>query len=304
MWVPAGVELTIAQRVVEAAARLPAHGGVTGWAALAWLNGRWFDGVGPRMSPRPVTLALGCRHTLRPSRGLAVSQELVPAGEIHRLRGLRITSALWSVAFEMRKAPDDEAAVMAFEMAAYDDLVSVAELAAYVHTDLWIRQGVGRIRELLPDLEENSWSPQESVMRRTWEAGGFPRPRANHPVFDAAGRLIGTPDLLDLDAGVYGLYDGGLHLAGDVRHRDITQDAAYRGLGLEGVVMMAGDRADRDPFLARVREAYARASRRPSDERRWLRGVPRWWTPTFTVEQRRALSSYDRARVLRYRSAS
>src|SRR3546814_5957671 len=33
------------QRVVEAAAMLPDDwGGVTGWAGLSWLQGRWFDG--------------------------------------------------------------------------------------------------------------------------------------------------------------------------------------------------------------------------------------------------------------------
>src|SRR6478609_1960611 len=33
-WVPAEVPLSAGQRTVEAAARLPAHGAVTGWAAL------------------------------------------------------------------------------------------------------------------------------------------------------------------------------------------------------------------------------------------------------------------------------
>ncbi len=304
LWVPRTVEQNVGQRVAEAASRLPAHGAVTGWAALAWLGGRWFEGIGPRMDPRPVTLALGSRHSLRPDRHVAVSQELVPAGEIRRVRGVRVTSPLWSVAFEMRKARSDEAAVVAFEMAAYDDLVSIAELAEYVDSALWIRQGVPRVRELLVDLEENSWSPQEPVMRRTWQGSGFGRPLANCPVFDLAGRFVGTPDLLDVQAGVYGMYDGGLHLAGAVRQVDVAKEAAYRALGLEGVVMMAGDLGDRDPFRARLREAYARAERRAPDARLWLPGLPAWWTPTFTVEQRRALSATERSRVLRYRQAS
>lgn len=304
LWVPGDVEQSVGQRVVEAASRLPAHGAVTGWAALAWLGARWFEGSGPRMEPRPVTLAVGSRHTLRPDHRISVSQELVPAGEIRRVRGVRVTSPLWSVAFEMRKARTEEAAVVAFEMAAYDDLVTVAELAAYVDSALWIRQGVPRIRDLLPELEENSWSPQEPVMRSTWQGCGCPRPRANCPVFDRSGRFIGTPDLLDLRAGVYGAYDGGLHLTGAVRQVDVAKEAAYRALGLEGVTMMAGDLADRDPFRARLLEAYARAERRPPEARLWLPGVPDWWTPTFTVEQRRGLSATERSRVLRYRQAS
>lgn len=304
LWVPSDIERTTHQRVVEAAARLPAHGAVTGWASLAWLEARWFDGTGPRMTTRPVILALGTRHSLRPDHHISVSQELVPTRAIRRVRGIRFTSPLWSVAFEMRKARSDEEAVVVFEMAAYDDLVSVAELASYVESDLWIRQGVGRVRELLPHLEENSWSPQEPVMRRTWEGAGFGRPLANFPVFDLGGRFVGTPDLLDLTAGVYGLYDGALHLAGDVRHGDVTKEAAYRAVGLEGVTVMAGDLLDREPFVTRLGEAYARAERRPPDLRQWLPGLPPWWTPTFTVEQRRALSAYERSRVLRYRQAS
>lgn len=304
LWVPSDVEAHVEQRIVEAAARLPAHGGVTGWAGLRWLGARWFDGTGTATGPRPVVLALGTRHSLRPSGLLGVSQELVPAGQLLRSRGVRVTSATWSVGHEMRKAPSDEAAVVAFELAAYDDLVSVAELTDFVDSALWIRQGVPRVRELLPLLEENSWSPTEPVMRLTWQGAGFGRSLANRPVFDLAGRFVGTPDLVDLGAGVYGMYDGALHLAGAVRQIDVAKDAAYRALGLEGVVMMAGDLVDRGAFLHRLHAAYARAERRPAAERRWLPGVAAWWTPTFTVEQRRMLSAYDRARLLRYREAS
>ena len=304
-WVPADVPASVDQRIVEAAARLPAHGAVTGWGSLHWLGGRWFDGTGPRTEPLPLTLALGSRHTLRPGAGLRVSQEFVPHSEISRVRGLRVTSPCWSVAYEMRKAPTDEAAVVAFEMAAYDDLVSVPELAAFTDMALWIRQGVQRVRDLLPLLEENSWSPKEPIMRLAWELeAGAPRPLANCPVFDLAGRFVGTPDLLDPIAGVYAMYDGGLHLAGEVRPGDVVKEAAYRRLGLEGAVMMAGDLADHGPFVARLRDAYLRAEQRHPDLRLWLPEPPRWWVPTWTVAQRRSLSEYDRRRLLRYRRAA
>lgn len=304
-WVPRDTPSSVDQRIVEAAARLPAHGGVTGWAALRWAGGTWFRGSGQGFEPLPITLALGSRHTLRPGHLLGVSQELVPPGELVRLRGLRLTSACWSAAYEMRKAPSDEAAIVAFEMAAYDDLISIDELAALVASELWIRQGVQRLRDVLPRLEENSWSPMEPVMRLTWELmAGAPRPQANQPVFDLTGRLIGTPDLLDPVAGVYGMYDGALHLAGKARQADVVKEAAYRRLGLEGVTMMAGDVADRGAFVARLREAYARAEQRPDHSRLWLPGQPDWWIPTATVAQRRALSEDERRRLLRYRSAA
>ncbi|KQV77696.1 hypothetical protein ASC64_02375 [Nocardioides sp. Root122] len=304
LWVAAEVQRTLEQRIVEAAACLPSYGAVTGWAALRWQRAMWFQGSWPDQTPRPVALAVGDQHALRPQLGLQVSQEILPPGTIRRVRGLRVTSALWSVAYEMRKAPSEEAAVVAFELAALHDLVSIAELAAYVDTALWVRQGVPRIRALLPHLDENSWSPTEPIMRRTWCLSHHPRPLTNHPVFTRDGRFVGTPDLLDPDAGVYGMYDGALHLAGKARQKDVVKEAAYRALGLEGVTMMAGDLADREPFVARLREAYTRAAHRPPERRRWSTELPHWWIPTFTVEQRRRLSPEQRVRLLGYRPAA
>lgn len=303
LWVRADVALTTDQRIVEAAAQLPPHGGVTGWASLRWQGASWFDGT-QRSKAVPVPLALGVRHSLRPRPGIQLSQELVPPAELVRQRGLRLTGPLWSVAFEMRKAARDVDALMAFEMAAYADLVSVAELADFVASALWIRQGVQRVRDLLPHLDANAWSPMESLMRWTWCSAGFPRPRTNHPVFDLGGRFVGTPDLIDLEAGVFGLYDGALHLAGEVRHRDVVAEAAYRALGLEGATMMAGDLGDPSAFVVRLHQAYARAQRRPTSQRAWLPGVPAWWVPTGTVAQRRGLTASERSRYLRYRRAA
>lgn len=301
---PSAVEPTVDQRIVEAAARLPAHGAVTGWAALRWHQASWFEGTDHTGSQRPVPLALDDRHSVRGNSRLLVSQEILPPGVIRRVRGLRLTDPRWSVAFEMRKAASDEEAVVAFEMAAFQDLVSIAELRDFVESHLWVRQGVQRIRDLLHLLEENSWSPMEPVMRMTWLATELGRPRANRPVFDLNGRFVGTPDGFDPVAGVYGQYDGALHLAGGVRHGDVAKEASYRALGLEGVTMMAGDVGDRGPFVARLRAAYARAERRPVQDRRWLAEPPGWWVPTWTVEQRRALTSYERSRFLRYRPAA
>jgi hypothetical protein len=304
LWVPADAGRSVDQRIVEAAARLPGYGAVTGWAALRLWGGRWFDGTGRLCEELPVPLVLGTTHSMRSGPGLQLSREIVAPAVMARARGIRVTTPLWSVAHEMRKAPDGEAAVVAFELAAFHDLVSVAELATYVENALGTRQGVPRLRELLPVLDENSWSPAEPIMRLTWCGAGFARPLTNRPVFDLRGRFVGTPDLVDADAGVFGQYDGALHLAGAVRQRDVAKDAAYRNLGLEGVTMMAGDLGRREPFVARLTEAYARAERRPADQRLWTVEPPAWWTPTTTVAQRRALTPYDRERLLRHRRAA
>ena len=49
----------------------------------------------------------------------------------------------------------------------------------------------------------------------------------NRPVFDLHGRHVGTPDLLDVEAGVYGEYDSELHLDGKRRLKDLTREDAF-----------------------------------------------------------------------------
>lgn len=303
LWVPADVDSTDPfQRVVEAAAQLPAYGGVTGWAGLRWLGGVWFGGVGRGGELRDVPVAVSSGHRMRSRPGILVSQEVVAPRNLMRHDGVRITGPLWSVAFEMRTSISDEQAVVVFDMAAFSDLVSIEELCAYVDSELVARQGVERVRRVLPLLDENAWSPMEPVMQLSWrrEVGGA-EVLMNRPVFDLRGQFVGTPDGIDPSAGVYGMYDGALHLAGEVRHADVGKEAAYRALGLEGVTMMAGDLADRAPFEQRLREAYARAARRPASDRGWSLETPAWWVDTTTVRARRALSFDERRRLLAHR---
>jgi hypothetical protein len=301
LYVPAAVELTTEQRIVEAAAVLPAYGGVSGWAALRWLGARWFDGV--RHGGRdvlPVTLATTDR-SIRPQRGIAVSEKRFDPSELTRHAGLRVTTALRSLFFSMRYAATENEAVQLADMTAYADLVSREELAAFVAVNAsWTGMDLARIGAR--DMDENAWSPTEVTMRRRWVLeGGFPRPLCNRPVFDLTGRHIGTPDLIDPAAGVIGEYDGAVHLSGTQRARDVRREAAFRAVGLEPVHMLAGDLVDPYPFLARLRDAYGRAERAPAAERRWTVETPPWWVPTFTVAQRRALDDDQRQRFLALR---
>ncbi|MGC4112398.1 MAG: hypothetical protein QM747_18655 [Nocardioides sp.] len=291
------------QRIVEAAAVLPRFGGVTGWAALRWHGGEWFQGLrlGGR-APRPIVLAIGDRSVRsQATLGIGTSEERLDPSELVAHRGITLTTALRSLFFEIRYAASDTEAAQVADMAAYSDLVSRSELRSFVGVNAgWT--GMERARVAARDMEENAWSPMEVVMRRLWRSElGSPHLLCNHPVFDLTGRHIGTPDLLDARAGITGEYNGALHLTGAQRSRDVVRDARFRAIELEPVEMMAADLADPFPFLARLKEAYARAERRRSTDRRWTIEVPPWWIPTFTVEQRRNLSPAQYARLLRHR---
>jgi hypothetical protein len=216
-------------------------------------------------------------------------------------RGLRITTAMKSLFLELRYAASEDEAVQFADMAAYDDLVSQDEVLAFVSLNPgWT--GIDLARLGGGDMDENAWSPLEVTMRRVWEhVAERPRPWCNRPVFDLDGNHIGTPDLIDPVAGVLGEYNSALHLQGERRLKDVEREARFRAAGLECVEMLTGDLSNPFPFIGRLRDAYTRAARIPVADRRWTVEPPSWWVSTFTVEQRRALTSDQRERLLGYR---
>jgi hypothetical protein len=295
------------QRVVEAAAVLPDDwGGVTGGAALGWCGGTWFDGTpwgGGR--PRPVVLAVGGNRAIRPqpAYGIETSEERLAPHDLVVVDGVRVTVPVRSVTYEMRYARSLRDAVTTLDMACFNDLVSLDEVDDYARNlNGWT--GAPQLREARALASENSWSPQEVVMRLEWERdAGFARPLCNQPVFDLDGRLLGVPDLLDPAAGVFGEYDGSLHLAGEQRAKDLVRENALRTHGLEGATKVAADRNDPTAFLVRLAAAYDRASYVPASRRRWTIEQPDWWRDTTTVAGRRALDADVRARLLAHRVA-
>lgn len=290
----------VEQRIVEAAAVLPPATGVTGWAALRWGGAHWFDGLADDGTTRlPVTLAIG-DSTIHAQPGLEISEEHLRSFDLITLDGMPLTTHVRSVTYLMRHAPSLRQAVAALDMAAYADLVSVEEVVAY-NESLWTWTGIPQCRQAAAHADENAWSPREVGVRLTWIlTAGLPRPWTNRPVFDRWGRHLGTPDLFDEEAGLVVEYDGGVHLVGAQRRRDRDREESFRRAGLEYLTVLGSDR-DEERLAARMHEARGRASFAAPATRSWTTDLPRWWVPTFTVEQRRNLSDRDRARLLRFR---
>ncbi|RYP85178.1 hypothetical protein EKO23_13035 [Nocardioides guangzhouensis] len=300
LYVPGSVDGDrVEQRIVEAGAIIRGYGAVSGWASLRWQGGYWFPGVRSDGTAAPVDLVTG-GHALRPRDGIRISEERLSPTDLVAVDGLCVTSAVRSVCFMMRYARTLDAAVQVLDMAAYSDLVSLDEIAAYAldHPG-WT--GIPRCREAIVRADENSWSPMESAARSVWtDAAGLPRPLCNVPVFDVDGRHAGTPDLLDPAVGLVLEYDGALHLAGSQRARDVRRDEAYRSLGLEVLIVVASDLTNRHRLAERMIAAHDRAARLPRTPE-WTLNRPAWWVSTDTVLQRRALVGLDRDRWLRLR---
>jgi hypothetical protein len=293
----------VEQRIVEAGAVLPAFGGVTGWAALRWRGAQWFTGLhADRRTTVPVTLATSCQD-IRPQQGIDVSAEHLCPADIELVDGLRVTTAVRSVLFEMRHAVSVEAAVVYADMAMYVDLVSIDELWAYAAT-LATWTGIPQARAGLGLARENSWSPQETRLRTVWVVlAGLPEPLCNVPVFDLTGRHIGTPDLLDPVTGVVGEYEGGVHLDRRRRGIDVRREQAFREVGLEYFPVVATDWRDERRLLERMHAAYARARDVSHARRKWTLEPPAWWIRTDTVARRRQLTEHDRLTLLSRRVA-
>ncbi|HEX5087342.1 MAG TPA: hypothetical protein VFV89_06005 [Nocardioides sp.] len=303
MFVPSSVELTIEQRIAEASCLLPGWGGVTGWASLHWQGATsWFDGRYADSTDRPVWLAVG-GDDIRPQPGVAISAERLDPRDLVTVDGIALTSAVRSTCFEMRYAKDARRAAVVLSMVAYYDLVSIDELAEYAarHSG-WT--GIPQCRAGIGLAEENCWSPAEVDMVLVWKVDAeLPPPLCNQPLFDLVGNHIGTPDLVDVEAGVIGQYDGGLHLAGAQRAIDERAEERYRDFGLECFTMVAADRSNPGRMAERMHAARKRALWEAESHRRWTAVPPPWWTPTTTVELRRALDADQQARFLRYRAA-
>jgi hypothetical protein len=245
-----------------------------------------------------------CYQDIRNQPGYRVWQERLTPGELVELDGVRVTAAVRSLLFMMRYAVSLREAVVCFDMAAYADLVSRAEMTAYALSHPgWT--GIPQARAALLYVSENSWSPWETRLRLIWVLdAGLPIPSCNRPIFDRQGRLLGTPDLLDLESGTVGEYDGSLHLAGTQRSRDEQREEMFRDHGLEPFHILAGDMADRRRVVDRMHAARARARWEPAERRAWTVEPPAWWRETHTVQLRRALDAEARDRLLRHRRSA
>jgi len=290
--------MSVDQRIIEASYRAPHDGGVTGWAAIRWQGGRWFEGVAADRSllPVPITM-IGAYRSHTP--GVVHTKERITPSELVTVDGLRVTEVVRSVCFEVRHAAALQAAVVALDMACFNDLVSIDEVRVWVDEHPgWT--GIQQARDALPLANENAWSPAEVDMRLLWtRTGGLGPVLCNAPVFDLDGRHLFTSDMIDPVVGVAGEHQGPHHFEREQRRRDIAREALLRDHGLEYVERVAGE--DPTRFLIRLRSAYARAARRPVTARRWTLQSPVGWTPTQTVAQRRALSANQRRTLLAHR---
>jgi hypothetical protein len=277
-YVPAEVDVErVEQRILNQVGRIPVGAGLTGWAALRWSGGRYFDGLadgGRRVLPVPLLLG---NANLRASTGVRLSKEQFPPGELEVVAGVPCAFAPRALYDETRWSTGDRRATVAVDMSVAAGILSLAAFRDYVESrPAWT--GVYRARFAAHHAVPDSRSPQESLLRLVWTLdAALPKPLCNQPVFSLDGDMLGYPDLFDPVAGLVGEYDGADHLREDRRSSDRTREERFRDHGLEYVAVVTGELAHASSVVRRLRSAYRRAPFTPADQRRWTLDQPAWF---------------------------
>jgi hypothetical protein len=286
--VPAAVDASLpGQRVAEQAMRLPSGGALTGWASLHLHGATYVDGLAPdgRTLLR-VPLAIGRAGHIRGAPEVHLLHEPLPPGEIVIVEGFPCTVVERAVFDAMRTAESVVEAVVIFDMAAEAGLTSLRRMWAYANAHAGWR-GVPLVRAALTLASERSWSPNETRLRMGWELeAGLPRPLVNAPVFDLSGRLLGYPDLLDVESGLVGEYDGADHRHATRHSDDVRREAVFRRHGLEVTRVTGPDLRAPGRVRSRILEARARARWEPLGTRRWTVEPPEGWEAGPTLDER------------------
>ena len=230
----------VEQRILEQAGRITSYGAVTGWAALRWHGGNFFDGTsaaGRETLPVPLVV----HQKLRPDARYTLTQEQLSCTEWSWVGGLPVTTVQRALFDEVRRINSVREKANAVAMAAAARLISTRLFGHYV-ADRGPWTGVQGARDAALLSVDDCRSPQEFRMYLCWRIDAeLPMPLLNREVYDRDGRLIGVPDLLDVEAGLVGEYQGEDHKDGQRHREDVEREERFRDHGLEFFEVVGGD---------------------------------------------------------------
>ena len=223
----------------------------------------------------PVRLP-GAYHLTRHPTVVTVRGDLA---RIDVVGGLPCAPVELAVLDGIRLARDEREAVVLLDMTVAARLTSLRRVRRLVDSRSWRGvPGVPLARWALGQASEASASPPETRYRLVWTLdAGLPRPLVNQPVYDRRGRLLGYPDLLDVEAGLVGEYDGEDHRRSQRHSHDVGREATFRRHGLEVTRATSWDLRDRVTLAARELAARARARFEPPERRAWTLTPPPDW---------------------------
>ena len=225
--------------------RLPSRA-VFSFRTAAWLHGLDL----PPCDPVEVTVPSASR--ISRLTGIAVRRSDISAIETATRRGYPTTSVVRTLADLGRRLPLVEA-VAALDMALHKRLLKSDDLR------LWVcaherYPGIRRLRQTIELAEPATESVMETRLRLLLVMARLPRPQAQVPLHDRAGRFVGRPDFYYPLHRLALEYDGAHHrenLTGDNRRQNRLVDAGYRLLRFTAADVLSAA----DATVALVRRA-------------------------------------------------
>ncbi|HEX9099171.1 MAG TPA: DUF559 domain-containing protein [Candidatus Dormibacteraeota bacterium] len=245
-------------RLIAAKLRLPDAAVFTGPTA-AWLHGLDIAPCSPIEAAVPTTSST--------SRlvGVVVRRSSIPAAETSTRRGVRVTSAVRTVADLACRLPLIDAVAL-LDTALHGRVVNRGRLSDWAGTHVGYR-GLRRLKRALELSDPAAESVMETRLRLLLVLAGLPHPRSQVSLRDDFGVFLARTDLYYPAARLAIEYDGAAHresLAADNRRQNRLINAGYRLLRFT-----AGDVLDAPAaVVSMVRRALASPTQVPAHELR------------------------------------
>ena len=161
--------------------------------------------------------------------GIRLKRTTLEPGDVVRLKGLAVTSALRTAVDLGSRTPLVEA-VVALDMALHRRIVSLTQLRSYLKATRRAK-GIATLRRAIELTEPATESPMETRLRMLLLMARLPRRRAQVSLHDQQGRFLGRPDLYYSEHKLALEYDGGTHsdsLVEDNRRQNRLLNGGFR----------------------------------------------------------------------------
>jgi hypothetical protein len=249
------------QRIQDAAVLVPPGGALTGWAAGRLLGADELDGRGRSGHGREkvvIVVPLSCHPAPRPD--VQFVRSVLADDELVEIDGVRLTAAV-RTCFEIARSSSVEEGLVGADIMCRQVGLEPSDVQEYAEQHPRMR-GLPVARAVLALADRRSRSSGESRLRYIWVVeAGLPRPQCNPYVLDGTGAVVAMTDLLDVESGLAGEYDGAEHRGLRQHTADNAREEDLEGLGCEVVRATSLDVGPlRDRTVARILAGRERAA--------------------------------------------
>lgn len=259
-------------RILAVAELMPKGAAIGGWAALFLQRVRDLDGrTGPGGATLlPVPVCIGPPGRMASRNGIAVDRSRLTEDDITEAAGIRVTTAV-RACVDIACWHGVEEGIVAGDAAVRFGAVRADEIRAYVATRGPVR-GIPWARTAAALVDGHAESCPESRLRNVWVVdAGLPVPLVNPDILDLDGGFrVGRSDLLGLEAGMVGEYDGDGHRTLAQHTADNDREEGFERLGLTVVRATALDLWPRRALLVvRLQAGWRDGLARDPSRDRW-----------------------------------